>query len=33
VVGAVVVAAVKRGVKQLVDGVVAESERRAAGGG
>ncbi len=33
VVGAVVVAAVKQGVKGLVDGVVAESERRAAAGG
>lgn len=33
VVGAVVVAAVKQGVKGLVDGVVAESERRAASGG
>jgi uncharacterized protein YndB with AHSA1/START domain len=33
VVGAVVVAAVKQGVKGLIDGVVAESERRAAAGG
>lgn len=33
IVGAVVVAAVKQGVKGLVDGVAAESERRAAGGG
>jgi uncharacterized protein YndB with AHSA1/START domain len=33
VAGAVVVAAVKQGVKGLVDGVVAESERRAAAGG
>lgn len=32
VVGGVVVAAVKQGVKGLVDGVAAESERRAAGG-
>jgi uncharacterized protein YndB with AHSA1/START domain len=32
VVGGVVVAAIKQGVKGLVDGVVAESERRAAGG-
>jgi hypothetical protein len=29
VVGAVVIAAVKQGVKGLIDGVVAESERRA----
>lgn len=33
VVGGVVVAAIKQGVKGLVDGVVAESERRAAAGG
>jgi uncharacterized protein YndB with AHSA1/START domain len=33
VVGAIVVAAVKQGVKGLVDGVVKESERRAAAGG
>jgi uncharacterized protein YndB with AHSA1/START domain len=33
VVGAVVVAVVKQAVKGLVDGVVAESERRAAAGG
>lgn len=32
VVGGVVVAGIKQGVKGLVDGVVAESERRAAGG-
>jgi len=32
VAGGIVVAAVKQGVKGLVDGVVAESERRAAGG-
>lgn len=33
VVGAVVVAAVKQGVKQLVEGIVKESERRAAAAG
>jgi uncharacterized protein YndB with AHSA1/START domain len=33
VVGAVVVAAVKQGVKQLVDGIVKESERRTAAAG
>ncbi|HEY5709698.1 MAG TPA: SRPBCC family protein [Solirubrobacterales bacterium] len=33
VVGAVVVAVIKQAVKGLVDGVVAESERRAAAGG
>lgn len=33
IVGAAVVAAVKQGVKGLVDGVVAESERRAKAGG
>lgn len=33
VVGAIVVAVVKQGVKGLVDGVVKESERRAAAGG
>ncbi|MFL5900164.1 MAG: SRPBCC family protein [Solirubrobacterales bacterium] len=33
VVGGLVVAAVKQGVKGLVDGVVKESERRAAAGG
>lgn len=33
VVGALVVAAVKQGVKGLIDGVVKESERRAAAGG
>ena len=32
IVGGAVVAAIKQGVKGLVDGVVAESERRAAGG-
>jgi uncharacterized protein YndB with AHSA1/START domain len=31
-VGALVVAAVKRGINQLLDGVTAEAERRAAGG-
>lgn len=33
VLGGAIVAAVKQGVKGLVDGVVAESERRAASGG
>jgi uncharacterized protein YndB with AHSA1/START domain len=33
VIGAVVVAAVKQGVKQLVEGIVKESERRAAAAG
>lgn len=33
VVGAVVVAVIKQAVKGLVDGIVKESERRAAGGG